>query len=653
MDGFQKITFDAKADQVKVPVSNMTNMRTGKKSNSHHFSRKRVIIIGSIIGVIVLFVIFGILIPGISLAKQAQKTIADAKAALTGMKQENIQIASDALQQTQTDLVKTQADVDAMWYLRFVPVVNFYYNDGYHLLQAGKYGLNAGQILVSELKPYADVLGLKGQGTFVGGTAQQRIQTAVTTMSKVTPKIDDIEQQIILARNEIDQVDPNHYPPLFGAKNIHDQLTQLKTITDASVTAIQQAKPLIKILPNLLGEPNSQKYLILFQNPGELRATGGFLTDYAIFRLEHGVINVEKSADIYELDATVPNKPVAPRPILQYLPNVPVWNLRDTNISPDFVVSMDNFTKLYKTAGEYTPVSGIIGVDTKALVDTMNILGDITVDGQTYTTQTDPHCNCPQVIYQMELYADQPLEYFKVNRKGIIADLMYAIMQKAFSSSPRLYWGPLFQSMITDINQKHILFDLYNSDAQGGLAALNATGQIIPFDGDYLHINDVNFGGQKSNLFITESVDNAYQVQGDGSILKTITITYKNPFPPSDCNLEHGQLCLNAIQRDWLRVYVPKGSQLVSTKGSEVKVTSYDELGKTVFEGFLTVRPLGSAVYTLQYKLPFKLASDSQLPLLIQKQPGTDNNDYTITVNNNKVNEFPLLTDKTLKLSLH
>ena len=207
--------------------------------------------------------------------------------------------------------------------------------------------------------------------------------------------------------------------------------------------------------------------------------------------------------------------------------------------------------------------------------------------------------------------------------------------------------------MIADIAQKHVLFSVNNNDAQSGLAALNATGQILPFDGDYLHINDTNFGGAKSNLFLSESVDQNYQVQGDGSIQKTVTIIYKNPYQPSDCNLEHGNLCLNAIQRDWLRLYVPQGSKIVSSSGSEVKMTTYNESGKTVFEGFLTVRPLGTATYTVTYTLPFKVAGGSPLPLMVQKQPGTDNNQYTVSVNGRQVQSFPLLTDQTLKLNVH
>jgi len=649
MDGFQKIPLsqpeelDKKQDVVGKPMA-----------KKFHFSFHSKTTIGITIAVVIfiLFAIFGIVLPTVKVYKQAQITQAQAKLAYNGIKIQNIQIASDELAKTKIELTKTQNDLAAMGYLRFVPIANFYYSDASHLVAAAGYGLNAGQILVDAIKPYADVLGFKGQGSFLYGSAQDRIRTAVTTMSKVTPKIDEIESQLVLAKKEVDQVDPNHYPPLFGGAKVKTQLSQLKSITDGAVSFIQQAKPLVKVLPSLLGEPKEQKYLVLFQNDKELRPTGGFITAYAIFRIDHGVIYVDNSNDIYNLDTTIGNKPIAPRPIALYLPKVNQWNLRDTNLSPDFVKSMDDFNVLYKKAGGYQPVSGIIAVDTHALVSAMNILGDITVGGVNYSTKIDPRCQCPQVIYQMEVYADQPVQFVKSNRKGFIGDLLYAILQKAFSSSPKKYWGPLLQAMIGDINQKHILFDLYSSDAQSGIEALNAAGRIQDFSGDYLHVNDTNFGGAKSNLFLTQAVTQEYKVSGDGSITKTVTISYKNPFPPSDCNLEHGNLCLNAIQRDWLRVYVPKGSTLVDSKGSEVKVTSYEELGKTVFEGFLTIRPMGSATYTLTYKLPFKVAG-SNLPLLIQKQPGTDNEEYTIIVGGRTVEKFPLLTDKEFKLNIH
>lgn len=647
MDGFEKMSLSGDAPQ-NVPQDPPQSM-SGKKR--FRIGKKTYLSCGGICILIILFIVFGIVIPGFVALKQAQKTYGVAKLAIAAVKQENVEEASVQLAALKPELLATQKDVQNMGYLRFVPLVNFYYGDAEHLVNAGVYGLNAGQILVESIKPYADVLGLKGAHSFVGGSAQDRIQTAVTTMSKVTPKIDDIGAQLALVQKEIDQVDPNHYPAFLGGKKVQDTLISLRSGVDGASTFVNQAKPLIKVLPQLLGEPKEEKYLVLFQNDKELRPTGGFITAYAIFRLEHGVIHVDSSSDIYNLDATIGNKPLSPRIIATYLPKEPLWNLRDTNLSPDFKVSMDDFNKLYGKAGGYVPVSGIIAIDTHVLVAAMNVLGDIDVDGGHFTTKEDPRCKCAQVIYAMEEYADTPVGYIKANRKGIIGDLLYAILQKAFASSPKLYWGALFQTMITEVNQKHILFNLSDAGAQSGLESLNAAGRIVAFTGDYLHINDANFGGAKSNLFIKEAVDVKYDVKGDGSVTKTVTINYKNPFEPSDCNLEHGGLCLNAIQRDVVRIYAPKGSTLTSSSGSEVKVTSYDELDKTVFEGFLTVRPLGAATYTISYQLPFKVSS-SNLPALIQKQPGTDGILYTVKVNGRQVDSFTLDTDKTLNLTV-
>lgn len=653
MDGFSKISLDsAPAATPESPVT-MTRKPTFSNSRWGKFTvGKKGKIVAVVIAILIVFGIFGVVLPAQRVLAQAVKTYAQAKLALNALKTQNIEDASVQLAATKPELEKTQKELASMGYLAFIPIVNFYYSDATHLLNAGVYGLNAGQVLVDAIKPYADVLGLKGQGSFVGGSAQDRIQKAVTTMSKVTPKIDEIGDQLVLVQKEVDAVDPNHYPSWLGGKKIQDNLKALKLGVDEASTFVTQAKPLIKVLPGMLGEPTEKKYLIIFQNDKELRPTGGFITAYAVFRLEHGVIHVDSSNDIYNLDATIANKPVAPAPILTYLPKVPQWNLRDTNLSPDFVQSMKDFNAMYQKAGGYVPVEGIIAVDTHALVSAMEILGDIEVDGAKFTTQIDPRCKCAQVIYALEEYADTPVNYVKENRKGIVGDLLYAIMQKAFQSSPKKYWGPLFQTMIAEVSQKHILFNMKNADAQSGLEALNASGRIVAFEGDYLHVNDTNFGGAKSNLFLKQSVTQTYEVKSDGTLVKTVTINYKNPFAPSDCNLERGGLCLNAIQRDWLRIYVPKGSKLLQVNGSEVKVTTHEDLGKTVFEGFITVRPLGAATYTVSYELPFKLANDSVLPLMIQKQPGTDNQDYIVQVGNRKLDSFPLQTDKTLNLKL-
>ena len=670
MSGFDKIEFNDKRDtstrpnagiSVNIPAKNIPDfaksnstlvMPRRKKKNTAHVnfraSRKLFITLGIVILLIIL-----ISIPAYATYKSGLKAYREAKLIAAAAKQQNVALASAEIAKTQTLLKQTQSNFHWLLPLKLIPVVNWYYNDADHLMSAASDGLNGAQIIASSLTPYADVLGLKGTSNPSGVSASDRIKTAVLSLGKITPKIDQIEASLIAMKQEMDQVDPNHYPTLLFGKTIYTQLTNLKTFTDESATGVRDAKPLIQTLPSLLGANHPKHYLVLFQNDKELRPTGGFITAYAIIKIDQGSISIEKSQNIYTLDDSIPNKPPAPAPILKYFSGVYQFNLRDSNLSPDFMHSMKTFRSMYQKAGLYQPVDGIIAIDTNVLVSTIKILDNqVQADGQTFTTNTDPHCDCPQVIYQLENNISRPVGYIRKERKSLIGDLMSAIMVKALASSPKKYWGPLFQAMITGTQQKDILYDLYNPQAQKGIEALNAAGQILPFNGDYLHINDTNFSGAKVNIFMQEAVDNAYSVASDGTITKTVTIHYKDPFPPSNCSLKSGGLCLNAEYRDWLRIYVPQGSQLVSSTGSQVKINTYNDLGKTVFEGFVTVRPEGFKDFTITYTLPFKVKSGSPLPVMIQKQPGATNNPYTMIVNNNTVDTFILNTDKTTKVNL-
>lgn len=661
MEGFKKIDLETTPSRLSRSTGPIVVNNRPKPKGKIILPKKSLALLGIII--IILFVLGLILTsPVRKVYSDAKATFAQVKVTVDALKKQNIALASIELDKTKVSLTETQKSLDAIGYVKFFPLVGMYYGDAQHLVKAGFYGLSAARVLVDSVEPYADILGLKGKkGSFVTGTASQRIQTAVTTMGKITPHIDDIAVQMEGARKEIDAVDPNRYPALIVGPKVKNGLSQLRQLVDQGVTFVSDARPLIKILPSLMGDQTERKYLVLFQNDKELRPTGGFITAYAVFRVESGVIHVDRSDDIYALDSGIFNKPKAPAPILKYLPQVPLLNIRDSNLSPDFITSMETFSSLYKKASGYVPVDGIIALDTNVLVSTIKILDDeVWAGGMLFTSKQDPRCDCPQVIYELERLISTPksvdlkvttLAAVQAQRKDLIGTLLYAIMEKALKSSPKLYWGPLFQDMLTQVQQKHIMFNIYNKDAQSGIEALNAAGRIRPFEGDYLHINQANFGGAKSNLFVTEAVTQNYEVTADKTINKKITINYKNPHAPSDCNLERGNLCINAILRDWIRIYVPKGSKLIDSKGSEVKMSTYDELGKTVFEGFLTVRPKGSAVLSISYALPFKV-KDGSLPLLIQKQPGTYGNEYTLEVRGGKIANFKLLTDKEIKVKL-
>ena len=352
------------------------------------------------------------------------------------------------------------------------------------------------------------------------------------------------------------------------------------------------------------------------------------------------------SYDIYNLDARYTSNIKAPDPIRKYLKESN-WNLRNMNLSPDFKVSMDQFLEAYRDTPGTKQIDGIIAIDTSVPVKFLDIIGPIGVGGWgNFSSETDPRCDCPQVVYALEEIADRPSYEIRLDRKAVLGPLMHSLMANAMGS-PKHVWPELLNSLLSSIQEKHMLLYFLDENSQKIAEDFNSAGRIKPFEGDYLHVNDNNFGGAKTDMFLERSVEQEIEVVS-GKVTKTVTLNYTNPHKGSNCNLEAGQLCLNGTYKDWVRVYVPKGSQLISVVGSEDEAETGEELDKTYFSAFFTMRPESSSKLVFKYELPSNINTDTY-QLLIQKQPGKPTIKHTILYNGLE-QEIDLSTDTTLSL---
>ncbi len=615
------------------------------------FNRRKLLkIAGLILGVflLILVVLGGVIgVPAYRTYKDAVVFYQSAKDTYQSAKAQDIAQTESKLGNTQEKLAVVRKDYAALAWTKAIPFAGAYSADAEHFINAGTYGLEAAQVIVESVKPYADILGLKGQGTFAGGTTEDRITKAVETLDKVTPQIDTVAAKMALVQKEIDAVDPNRYPVSFRGREIRGQITNLKDTLDISGQFLTQARPLVKKLPDLLGASTERKYLILFQNDAELRPTGGFITAYAVFRVEKGKIHIDSSDDIYKLDDTITKHVTPPEPISKYL-NVYSWRLRDANFSPDYPSSMKTFMDLYNSSTDKKKIDGIITMDTHVLLKILQVLGPISVYNTNFTTANVPQCACPMVIYELEKYADEPKSYARGSRKDIIGVLLSAMMQKALQA-PKQLGEPLFQTAISELQTKHILVYLLDQEAEQGVLAVNFGGAIKDYPGDFLHINDANLGGAKSNMYIKQTATVDTKVTANGTETN-LTIEYRHTHPADNCSLERKEgLCLSGIYRDYLRVYLPAGASVSEVRGFENTPTTYKDLGKTAVSGFFTVVPLGLARIQIKYTTPVKF--NGWYSLLIQKQPGTNQNHYKLTVNGQK-QEFDLTSDREIRVKL-
>lgn len=610
---------------------------------------------GITLGLLLVLTIF-LALPLRATYRKGMESYEQAKEVKLALSQKNIPLLKTKLKEVSGTLKETRAIYQKLRWLKVIPKAKDYYFDGERAFSIAEKGLEAGEIIIEAIEPYQDFLGLTERKEGGGEqTTEDRIDFLVATLGNLEPKLALLEEKVSEIEKLANEIDPYRYPEEIKGKEARSKLVEGKSQLRELALFFREGKPLLEKVDFLLGADEPRKYLVLFQNDGELRPTGGFWTAYGILQIENGKITPLISEDIYNLDSRFNSNIPAPEPIKKYLKNIFYWHLRDMNLSPDFRVSLDEFLPHYEKVAQEKEVDGIIALDTNVLVDILEVLGRIGVPGWgNFHADPDDRCfGCPQVVYQMELLADKPVPGIKTDRKGFMAPIMHSILANAMGA-PREKITPLAQAFFKNLSSKHLLFYFPDQKLQGAIEKMGFGGRIKDFDEDYFHLSDTNLGGAKSNLFITQEVKHEYQLS-NGKIKKKVTVKYQNNAPASDCNLERGNLCLNGLYRDWFRFYLPKGSKLEKLTGSETEAKTYQELGKSVFEGFygdkFPLYPKGISKVSIEYILPF--SEKDRLKLLIQKQPGKDPVKHSIWVEGEKQKELIVDGDIVTEISLN
>jgi len=596
-------------------------------------------------GVLVVSIVLGSLVGAVgiytmSIARQLQVQASEAqvlgRGAYDQFKAQNLPAAEQALKDVEGKLKDVRTTYNRLSFYQTIPIARAYYLDGVHGLNAADAGVSGGLKTLAAITPYADVLGFSGEGTFTGGTAEDRLKLILQTLEKITPVLDDIGGDLEKVKTELALIDAKRYPETFRGREVRAQVVQAQSVSAGAASALTEFRPVIERIPAVLGgDGKRKKYFILFQNDNELRPTGGFLTAYSVIFVENGKVTPEKSDDIYELDKKFTKRVPIPEVLGKYLTTEKYWNLRDMNTSPDFKESMDQFLTYYKDLpGEPKDLDGIIAVDTQVLTDLVKVLGPIEIPGYgTFSAENSPKCDCPQIIYALSEIITRPTPYLRTDRKGILGPMMRAILDKAYSA-PKTQWPQLFDIGWKNAQGRHAQMYFFDEAAQAAAQKVHAAGRLEkdPDAEDFLAIVDANLGGAKSNLFVTYEVAQEVGVPSNGELTKKVTVTYKNSRRGDNCNLEAGLLCLNSTLRDWNRIYLPKGAKLTNSQGfRQGSVKQYDQGEFTVIDGEFILEPLSQAKIQIDYTIPY--SNTQEYKIKMWKQGGISPVPVTIDVN--------------------
>ncbi len=511
-----------------------------------------------------------------------------------------------------------------------------------YLLSAGAHMSKAG-VLVSEIIPELENFD-------VNPLDNKQVTTLTDFLFFIKTELQPVQTELELAISDIDNV---------RTKDLPDEYQESMALVKNSLPALENGFDRIfsvaDVLLVILGHEAPQRYLLTFQNNRELRPTGGFIGSIALMDIYKGNIeNLEvPGGGVYDIAGQLNEKIISPKPL--WLVN-PHWNIQDSNWFADFPTSAEKIIWFYERAGR-TTVDGVMSMTPEVILDLLKITGPIVMDDYGLTID---HSNfIRETQYQAEIAYDKE----ENQPKKIIGDMLPKLFDKIFlvESTDFLKIVDVFNK---SLGNKDILFYFTDENLENKINELSWGGKIIDTNKDYLMVVSSNIAGGKTDHVVDQLVSHEVNIQSDGSMINTVKISRTHQ--GNSLDIWEGEDNVS-----YLRIYVPKGSELVSIEGYDnipsfryllpdqdattddflsniernsiidestgTRITT--EFNKTVFGNWISISPGETQELIISYKLPFNLdfgglfdKTDSYR-LYVQKQPGLINNFFTTKVN--------------------
>ncbi len=410
------------------------------------------------------------------------------------------------------------------------------------------------------------------------------------------------------------------------------QGVQLNPLLPLMQILVQKAGP---ALSEILGMNGPRTYLILVQNNHELRATGGFITAVGKVVLENGSLRELDFVDSYEFFNAELEYPPAPQPMQRHM-GIQLLLLRDANWSPDLPTTARLIKSLYAQQTGID-VSGVITLDLHAAELIVDALGPLQLPGVATPVTGDNFAEQVAEFWQkppgtdVERSTSEFWEWWG-QRKDFMAELATVALQRLEAGN--VNYAKLLLNSQRALSERSIQIWLTEPTIAKQLANLGWDGALRPQPKtDFLALVDTNMGYNKVDAVLQRSLryEVAWPDGPDQPGVATATITYTHPLdlPNYTCinGPEHGANYAYMIERcyyDYVRLYVPAGSELVTATGLDAEsITSQrGEKNTQIFGGFFTLPTGEQHLVSFTYRLPPNL-TPAHYALRVQRQAGS------------------------------
>ncbi len=605
---------------------------------AHAHARRRRWRLGVLMGIAAAFLFcLPLLIGGILAATGLRSAYHELQRVQAAATEQRLAEARASLGNVEGSLNRVERGIQSMLYWRAFPVVRSYVFTLEESVGAARSTLQGARDLLDVAELVRDAFSQVGIGvqglqnplapnrSFRELSREEKRQI-LARVSQALPAMRAAQEQMRIALSRWQNVPRDGLAGPLRAE-LEGRIAQFQAVQGQFDEAIRLAEV---FLP-LAGYPEPKNYLVILQNNQELRATGGFIGTVGEVSVDSGDVQRMVFQDVYAVDLPVSgvwNKP-SPAPVAKWLEQKTLF-FRDANWSPDFPQTAKDLLRQYGEQRALAQVpaptfDGLIALEPDLFRRLMRLIGPLQIEDQTFTA--DNFYDALQYDVHMKWHQEgvPPAQ-----RKEVVAKLGNELFQKLVNVPVR-QWPELLEILTTSLSRKDVLLYLSDPDLQRLVDRRDWSGRAKEAPVDSLWVVDSNLGAWKTDGVMDKQILYGLDATNPNEVRATVTLRYRNTNPKPNWRYIH--------YRDYVRVYVPLGSELISSVGAMEndlirgrgrfvpgQVDTYTDLDKTVFGAFFSVEPGKTGELQFTYRLPAKVAEAVRAgtyDLFVQKQPGS------------------------------
>jgi hypothetical protein len=450
------------------------------------------------------------------------------------------------------------------------------------LLAAGTYLLDAAGEGLTIGRRYVEIRDSHETDAGDGSALAQLVELLATTR----PEADRAAGSVVQARSALAAVPEGAIGPISNLKeSLSARIDRYAPMLDTYQDASQR-------VPAIFGWNGARRYLVLTQDPAELRPTGGFIGSYGIVSFERGEMTEHHFEDVVPLDYPWDYPRIEPpQQLADYLLGASQpWQLADANWSPDFPTSARDALRLYTNESGDTDIDGVLGITTHSIDEVLKLTGPVNVPAYNVTIESGE-----TTLKALQLTRSAPPGEDRKAFLPAFADSLFAALFSLTSDS----WGDVLSSAGTFRDGRLLLAWFTDPTDQAFAAQAGLDGAVRQDPGDYVFPVDANVGpASKLNAWTSRTLDLSVDIDEFGNARHALDVTWENEVEtPAGATYRDMDNVGGRILGMYFRLLVPLRSRVEDVSGGTMTPVTDpaavdEEAGRTVIGTYVKVRPV-------------------------------------------------------------